>query len=220
MPFLPNLKNLLCNDEVRSCVDNPRLKEKKIYRTVLDGSFYQNNDFLRRNKNGLAIILYYDDLEVVNPLGANTTKRKLAIFYWTLANIYPKVRSTLKTVNLLSIAKYSVLKKYGVGKILESFITDIKILQNEGVTINVRGVEKVYKESLLFVAGDTPASALIDGFKESVSAYHFCRTCMTTQNEWWNSFSSENFVLREKESHQEHVRAVTEPYLNKRAKAF
>lgn len=43
--FLPNLKNLLCNDKVRSCVDNPRLKEKKIYRTVLDGSFYQNNGF-------------------------------------------------------------------------------------------------------------------------------------------------------------------------------
>lgn len=68
MPFLLNLKNLLCNDEVRSCVDNPRLKEKKIYKTVLDGSFYQNNDFFQRNKNALAIILYYDDLEVVNPL--------------------------------------------------------------------------------------------------------------------------------------------------------
>jgi len=62
---------------------------------------------------------------------------------------------------------------------LETFITDIKVLQNEGVTVNVGGVEKVYKGSLLFVAGDTPASAFMSGFKESVSAYRLCRTCMT-----------------------------------------
>ncbi|XP_018369457.1 PREDICTED: uncharacterized protein LOC108765282, partial [Trachymyrmex cornetzi] len=220
VPFLSNLKNLLYNDEVRFCVDNPRLKENNVYRTVLDGSSYQNNDFFRKNRNAIAIILFYDDLEVVNPLGANIKKHKLAMFYWTLANIYPEVRSTLKNVNLLSIVKHSVLKKYGVGKILESFITDIKVLQNEGVTVNVKGVEKVYKGSLLFVAGDTPASAFMGGFKESVSAYRPCRTCMTTQNEWRNSFSSENFILREKESHQEYVRVVTEPHLNKRTRAF
>jgi len=220
VPFLSNLKNLLYNDEVRFCVDNPRLKENNVYRTVLDGSFYQNNDFFRRNRNALAIILYYDDLEVINPLGANTKKHKLAMFYWTLANIYPEVRSTLKIVNLLSIVKHSILKKCGVGKILETFITDIKVLQNEGVTVNVGGVEKVYKGSLLFVAGDTPASAFMGGFKESVSAYRLCRTCMTTQIEWKNSFTSENFVLREKESHKEHVRTVTEPHLNKQARAF
>jgi len=111
VPFLSNLKNLLYNDEMRFCVDNPRLKENNVYRTVLDGSFYQNNDFFRRNRNALAIILYYDNLEVVNPLGANTKKHKLAMFYWTLANIYPEVRSTLKTVNLLSIVKHSVYLK-------------------------------------------------------------------------------------------------------------
>lgn len=142
------------------------------------------------------------------------------MFYWTLANIYPEVRSTLKNANLLSIVKHSVLKKYGVSKILESFIAGIKVLQNEGVTVNVRGVEKVCKGSLLFVAGNIPALAFMGGFKESVSAYRPCHTCMTTQNEWRNSFSDKNFVLREKESHEEHVRAVTELHFSKQARAF
>jgi len=42
-------------------------------------------------------------------------------------------------------------------------------------------VKRNYKGSLLFVAGDTPFSAMMGGFKESVSAIRSCRMCMTTQ---------------------------------------
>ncbi|KYN28608.1 hypothetical protein ALC57_02000, partial [Trachymyrmex cornetzi] len=113
-------RGLLCNGGILPIAcDLPKI-HKQIYKIVLDGFFYQNNDLFRRNINSIAITLYYDDLEIVNPLGAKL-KNKLAIFYWTLANIYPELRSTLKNVNLLSIVKH--IKKIP-GEIKEIFVHD------------------------------------------------------------------------------------------------
>lgn len=64
VPFLSNLKNLLMNDEVRANVDNPLLHKEGIYRSVLDGSYYQQNEFFQNENNPLGNILYYDDLGV------------------------------------------------------------------------------------------------------------------------------------------------------------
>lgn len=36
---------------------------------VLDSSYYHKNEFFRNNENALAIILYYDNLGITNPLG-------------------------------------------------------------------------------------------------------------------------------------------------------
>lgn len=94
-------------------------------------------------------------------------------------------------------------------------------MQTEEITVNIRHQgEKVFKESLLFCAGDTPASALLGGFKESVSAHRLCRQCMTTKHEWRNNFAQQNFVLRDAKSHAEHIAAVSEPNLLKNVADF
>ena len=221
VPFRENLRNLLLNDDIRYCVEHPREnRNDKVYRTVLDGFHYRNDPFFSGNPNALAIILYYDDLGIANPLGVKSTTHKLSMFYWTLANFYPELRSTSKVVNLLAIVKTTTLKKFGVTKVLEKFVSEVNLLQTEGISIIVNGVEKVFKGSLLFVAGDTPASALMGGFKESVSAYRPCRTCMTTNEEWRYSFLERDFVLRNKNDHEDHVTAVTEPGLTKQILQF
>lgn len=212
IPFWDNLKALINNDEVRFHIENPKQHVNDVYRTVLDGSFYRNNEFFAKNPNALAIILYYDDLGVANPLGVNSKAQKLSMFYWSLANIDPQVRSTESSIQLLAIVKTEWLKKKGaLRRVLEPFVQDILKLQTEGMAITVKGHEKIFKGSLLFCAGDTPASALIGGFKESVSVYRFCRQCLTTKYEWKNNFSEQYFTIRDKICHTEHVVAVTEP---------
>lgn len=64
--------------------------------------------------------------------------------------------------------------------------------------------------SLLFVAGDTPASALLGGFKESVAASRPCRSCLASNDDWMLSFREENFVQRNAETHRNHCDAITE----------
>ena len=42
-----------------------------------DGSVYKSHPLFSRNKQGLQIIAYYDDVEVCNPLGSKAKKHKL-----------------------------------------------------------------------------------------------------------------------------------------------
>lgn len=221
VPFFKNLKNLLENDEIRSNIENPKPHKSGIYRTVLDGSYYRENDFFCNHNNALAVILYYDDLGIANPLGAASKSQKLSVFYWTLGNIYPEFRSSKNAIQLYAILKTEYLKKPGaLKKVLEPFIKDIVKLENEGITINVGTETKNFKGSLLFCAGDTPAAALLGGFKESVSAYRFCRSCLTTSEEYKNHFRDDSFMIRNKTIHNNHIEIVTDCTLTKAAKKF
>ncbi|XP_011872221.1 PREDICTED: uncharacterized protein LOC105564455, partial [Vollenhovia emeryi] len=221
VPFMDNLRNLLMNEEIRSNIDHPLEHEDGIYRTVLDGSYYQANTFFRENKNSLAIILYYDDLGIANPLGSSSKIHKLSMFYWVLANIKPELRSSQNAIQLLAIVKSNYAKESkALEKILKPFIDDIVKLQTEGIDIYINGSKKNYRGSLLFFAGDTPASALIGGFKESVAANHPCRSCMITKGDLKNYFKESDLVLRNKNDHNDHLSAINEPNLTKRAKEF
>lgn len=85
-----------------------------VYRTVLDGEHYKQNEFLTQNPTSLAIIFYYDELGVVNPLGANSKPNNLSVFYWLLANIDPRFRSNKNDVRLHETVKTSFIKKHGI----------------------------------------------------------------------------------------------------------
>ena len=51
------------------------------------------------------------------------------MFYYQLGNLSPKFKSSLSSIYLISIAKSSVIQKYGPDKILEPFMADIKDLE-------------------------------------------------------------------------------------------
>lgn len=221
VPFLDNLKNLLQNEEIRLNVENPKLHENGIFRTVLDGSYYRENALSQNYNNTLAIIFYYDDLGIANPLGSAAKTHKMSMFYWTLANIYPEFRSTSNAIQLYAIVKTEYLKKpYALEIILQPFISDIKKLQTDGIDIIVNGDIKNYKGFLLFCSADTPAAAMLGGFKESVSAYRLCRSCMVTTDQWKNHFRESNFPARHKIEHEEHIAAVTDSSITNAAKTF
>ncbi|CAD6220961.1 GSCOCG00011602001-RA-CDS, partial [Cotesia congregata] len=193
-----------------------------VYRTVLDGCSYKNHEFFKNHEDALAIIFYYDDLVVGNLLGVAAKKHKLSMFYWTLANIKPEVRSSLNIIQLYAIVRTEHLKQpNGISKILAPFINDIVKLQTVGINIHVFSrTIKNFKGSVIFSAGDTPASAMLGGFKESVAAYRPCRTCMTTKDEWRQNFSTKNFILRNKTDHQEHVDVVSDASITNAAQEF
>ena len=56
--------------------------------------------------NSLQIIAYYDELEFVNLIGSYVKKHKLGCLFFTLGNIRPKYRSSLKAINLVYLSKY------------------------------------------------------------------------------------------------------------------
>ena len=96
--------------------------------------------------HALQIILYYDELELCNPLSTSAKIHKIGkldvnkcvpnihyyttgVFYYQLGNLSPKFRSSLNSIHLISIAKSSVIQKYGPDKILQPFMADIMELE-------------------------------------------------------------------------------------------
>lgn len=51
------------------------------------------------------------------------------LFYYMLGNIAPQYRSVMKAVQLVAILKHSVLKSYGIDKVLLPFMDDIRALE-------------------------------------------------------------------------------------------
>ena len=66
----------------------------------------------------LAFILYYDDLEVVNPLGAFHGKHKLGMFYWTLVNESPETRMAFSNLHLMTVALEQDIDYYGIEQVV------------------------------------------------------------------------------------------------------
>ena len=52
-----------------------------------------------------------------------------ALFYYTLGNIPPKYRSTIRCIQLFAVVKSHVLQQYGADAILETFMDGIRSLE-------------------------------------------------------------------------------------------
>lgn len=118
-------------------------------------SKHASSHMLWGNDNrALQVFLYYDEVELCNPLGASRKIHKLGMlchklgmfvirtkvlslfyapvtgcFYFTIGNIHQKFRSTLKSIQLLALVKNEDLKKYGMNRVLQHIVPDITKLE-------------------------------------------------------------------------------------------
>ena len=116
-----------------------------------DGEVYTNHPIFSADSNAIQIVLYYDDVEVANPLGSHRGVHKLGkglliqactcincliiiyllcigLFYYFIANIEPKLRSALRCTQLIACITVPNLEKYGLEMVLKPFIRDVNKL--------------------------------------------------------------------------------------------
>ena len=119
-----------------------------------DGSIFKSHPLFTHHSERefclkLQFIIYFDEVEITNPLGSAKGKHKLgkqaslymhntylrsylidyvALFYYTLANIHPKLRATLKTIQLIAAVTSPNLKEYGYEAVLKPFIDEVNEL--------------------------------------------------------------------------------------------
>ena len=94
----------------------------------------------------LKIIAYYDEVEVVNPIGTCVITHKFGCLFFTLGNVRPRFSSVLKAINLLGVVKYEDIKdeNIGIDRFLAPFVKDLKKLYCEGVTVTLNGKPQTY----------------------------------------------------------------------------
>ena len=97
---------------------------KTIYADIADGRVLREHPRLGTQADRsdgsvrLAVILYYDDLEVCNPLGAFHGRHKLGMFYWSLVNLDQTTRFSFSNIHLMTVALASDIDYYGIQQIV------------------------------------------------------------------------------------------------------
>ena len=200
--LLGTLRNILKTD-ILEYVLQPHGRDDELLEDFCDGQRFKSHALFSTNPHALQIIGYFDELEVCNPLGTHTKTHKLGIFLFTLANIPPMKRSTLKTHFLFAAATRPTIEKYGMDPIIEPFIDDLRCLSTTGIDVTVDGIERTFYGGLLTFLGDNLALNAIGGFKESFSVtFRCCRTCLATSTGRKETFDSSMFQVRSDDVHQ------------------
>ena len=71
-------------------MENSHQRHDEMIADYCDGQVYRQHPLFSRDPHALQIILYYDDVEVVNPLGSKTSKHKVGneifVFHYTVTS--------------------------------------------------------------------------------------------------------------------------------------
>ena len=80
VPFKTQLHQLLSMPEVQESLKTPTIRNIDFeYGDIYDGIYFQK-DFFQQRQNILLFSIYYDDFEIVNPIGSHKKKHKLSVF--------------------------------------------------------------------------------------------------------------------------------------------
>ena len=141
--------------QVSRCHQNPN---QELLLDYCDGDVCKSHPLFSACANSLQILLYYDDIEVCNPLGAKRKKHKLGevmpdiccdlalftltfcitgVFYFALGNVHPKFHSRFTTIQLVMLCKTSYIKKYSMNQVFHPIIDDLKKLVSFNKTMKL-----------------------------------------------------------------------------------
>ena len=134
--IIDSIKAMLKNEDVLAEVLHSHQSSGTKLCDYCDGEAVKR-DHVFSDSKALQIVAYYDDLEICNPLGAASKCHKIGVFFFFLANIHPRYRSSLNVSQLFAVAKSSDIKVHGIDEVLKPFVAEIKLLATQGVTIKL-----------------------------------------------------------------------------------
>jgi len=125
-----------------------------------DGQVFQNSDFYREHPRSIRLLLYYDDVDVVNPLGSKTEIHKIGAFYATIMNF--EENSQLGCIHTVQLCCDQDVRKYGFHAVLGEFMKEVKMLES-GVEMTFDGETHTIYGTIAGVSADTLAAHEIFG---------------------------------------------------------
>ncbi|KAJ8043412.1 hypothetical protein HOLleu_10481 [Holothuria leucospilota] len=157
----------------------------------------------------LQLCLYYDGLEIVNPLGSRRGIHKLGVFYFTLKNLPPQYNSRLDSIHLVAVLNCLDLQRYGFSSILAPFMKELKLLESDqGVRLEMETEFLLKRVTLIRVSGDSLCQHAICGFVENFSASKPCRLCHCSKEDIQEIFTERGLQLRTVANYREQLERV------------
>ena len=156
------------------------------YKSLRDGMASRNHPVLGDDEydgiDRLAFAYYYDDVEVVNPIGTARTKHKLALHYVQVLNAPPDLVSDMDTIFLVGVVLSKTQDEIGISDIVQGPINEDvngtsfgasmrRFGREEGMGIRVGSglthTSQYFRAFLLVVSADALAAAELLGRQKS-----------------------------------------------------
>jgi len=153
-----------------------RIKQNKIKTNLLQSEVW--NCIEQQFENDVfPLILYFDELEINNPLGSHRGVHKLGAVYCTIGGIDEKYASSLENIFLIQLHNV-VDYKFGNKQIFTTLINQIKKLQTDGIIINIGNLKRKINFVLSHILGDNAGLHDIFGLTTSFNSNYSCRICL------------------------------------------
>ncbi|KAJ8678732.1 hypothetical protein QAD02_014519 [Eretmocerus hayati] len=163
--------------------------------------------------NAIRLRIYYDEAEIVGPLGSRTGIHKLGAFYFEIGNLPPHMNSQLSNIHVSTLFCSVDVKKYGFDKILGPFMDDLRKLESdEGVTLHFDDEAYILRASIETFCGDGLAVHEIFGLL-GPSCNLFCRLCLYDR-EALHRGSVEEYERRTKEVHERQLQDLKDSHFS------
>lgn len=177
-----NSLNKMC-DKIKNIIQSPLWKSKV--------AKYKASDTV------LPILLYYDDYEVCNPLGAHAGAYKIGGVYVSLSFLPSELRSKLDNILLFSLFHSDDRKAYGNKAIFHYAVSELHFLETTGIDICIsKQTVKLYFVLALVVGDNLGLNSLL-GYVECFNANYCCRFCMSSKHDIEHSISLKLDNLRD-----------------------
>ena len=178
IPIKKSLKVLLEDETyVKQRLADPYSFEDNVIKDVRDGDCFVQNEFFKANPDAVPLIVFVDELEIVNPLGAGKLKHKLNCCYYSTLEVQAPLRSKVQSIQLLALIKSEDWKKYGNSVFFKRFIDDMKDLESDGLSIDVP-MSQIVKAGLVYIIGDNLGQHSISELNQCFSSGNICRWCL------------------------------------------
>lgn len=162
--------------------------------SIFHGQMWKSKES-NQNKLTLPIALFFDDVEINNPLGSRKSIHKLGAIYLTLLSLPPQYSSSLNNILLMQLHNYQDHKKLG-NKIFLHVVNQIIDLSVNGITINVNNKEQKIFFRLMYIVGDNLGLNTILGFAKGFNSQYYCRICTATKKDAQKLVSEEKYYIR------------------------
>jgi len=151
-PILDTLKIMLKDKRCFEQYLNPVARQFDIVEDFMDGSSFQSNKFFLDHPDALAVNLFQDALEIVNPIGAAKSCHKILAMYMTLGNCRPWWRFRKNNIQLVALYK---VKDFDHSQFYKPVVEDLKKLETEGIEI---AENKTVVGTVAHISGDNAGS--------------------------------------------------------------
>lgn len=174
VPVLETLKSLFKNTIFKEeFLKSHHTCDTEVYQNFCCASIFKNNDFFISQIPVIQLQLFFDEFEVVNPLGSKTSIHKIGAIYMTIRNF--ENNSKLYNIYVVALFFSQDLRNEFISfnNILKPIVEDIKILEESGIEIG----NILIKGTLCTFSFDNLGANTCFGFVESFRANYFCRIC-------------------------------------------